>query len=63
MVHFLLFESCEIICLRNACRRAPSLQGDDYAAHTTCISEAEKYEKSVYKPKKGKAVKKNPQVR
>lgn len=25
--------------------------GDDYAAHTTCISEAEKYEKSLFKPK------------
>jgi cell growth-regulating nucleolar protein len=25
--------------------------GDDYAAHTTCISEAEKYEKSIYKGK------------
>jgi cell growth-regulating nucleolar protein len=25
--------------------------GNDYAAHTTCISEAEKYEKSLFKPK------------
>lgn len=32
--------------------------GDDYAAHTTCVSEAEKYEKTLYKPKAGKA---NPQ--
>jgi cell growth-regulating nucleolar protein len=32
--------------------------GDDYAAHTTCISEAEKYEKSLFK---GNKVKANPQ--
>eukprot|EP01039_Chlorochromonas_danica_P001584 gene1582-1730_t len=28
-----------------------SFYGDDYAAHVTCISEAEKYEKSLFKPK------------
>ncbi len=33
--------------------------GNDYAVHTTCVSEAEKYEKSLYKPKQGKT---NPQV-
>lgn len=27
--------------------------GDDYAAHTTCVSEAEKYEKSLFRPKTG----------
>jgi cell growth-regulating nucleolar protein len=32
--------------------------GNDYAQHITCVSEAEKYEKSLYKPKVGKA---NPQ--
>lgn len=32
--------------------------GNDYAAHITCVSEAEKYEKSLYKGKKEKA---NPQ--
>lgn len=32
--------------------------GDDYAQHITCVSEAEKYEKTLYKPK---AVKANPQ--
>jgi cell growth-regulating nucleolar protein len=32
--------------------------GDDYAQHVTCVSEAEKYEKTLYKPKAGKA---NPQ--
>lgn len=32
--------------------------GDDYAQHITCVSEAEKYEKTLYKPKAGKA---NPQ--
>lgn len=32
--------------------------GDDYDGHITCISEAEKYEKSLYTAKKGKA---NPQ--
>lgn len=32
--------------------------GDDYAQHITCVSEAEKYEKTLYKPKQGKA---NPQ--
>lgn len=31
-----------------------SFYGDDYAAHVTCISEAEKYEKSLFKPKAGK---------
>ncbi|KAG5190112.1 hypothetical protein JKP88DRAFT_299835 [Tribonema minus] len=38
-----------------------TFKGDDYATHTTCISEAEKYEKTVYKGNKGKPVKKNPQ--
>jgi cell growth-regulating nucleolar protein len=32
--------------------------GDDYAAHTVCVSEAEKYEKTLYKGPKQKA---NPQ--
>lgn len=32
--------------------------GEEYAAHTSCISEAEKYEKSLYK---GKAKKLSPQ--
>jgi cell growth-regulating nucleolar protein len=32
--------------------------GNDYAQHITCVSEAEKYEKTLYKPKAGKA---NPQ--
>lgn len=32
--------------------------GDDYAAHTSCISEAEKYEKSLFKGPKAKV---NPQ--
>lgn len=32
--------------------------GDDYRAHNTCISEAEKYEKSVFQERKTKA---NPQ--
>ncbi|KAJ8323752.1 hypothetical protein O5D80_007640 [Batrachochytrium dendrobatidis] len=31
-----------------------TFQGTDYRAHTSCISEAEKYQKSVYKPPKGK---------
>ena len=35
-----------------------SFAGDDYAEHTSCISEAEKYEKGLYKPKKEKL---NPQ--
>jgi cell growth-regulating nucleolar protein len=39
-------------------------QGDTYAAHTTCISEAQKYEGALYKGgKTGKAPKRNPQVR
>ncbi|OQR83955.1 hypothetical protein ACHHYP_14086 [Achlya hypogyna] len=39
-------------------------KGNDYAAHTTCISEAEKYEGALYQGNKGKAaVKKNPQER
>ncbi|KAI8354338.1 hypothetical protein B0O80DRAFT_450826 [Mortierella sp. GBAus27b] len=30
-----------------------SFQGTDYRAHTSCVSEAEKYEKSLYRgPKK-----------
>eukprot|EP01032_Pedospumella_encystans_P000201 gene201-225_t len=32
--------------------------GNDYAEHITCVSEAEKYEKTLYK---AKAVKLNPQ--
>ncbi|KAJ1660191.1 hypothetical protein IWQ61_000836 [Dispira simplex] len=28
--------------------------GQDYSEHTQCISEAEKYQKSLYQPKKGK---------
>uniref|UniRef100_A0A7S2A780 Zinc finger C2H2 LYAR-type domain-containing protein n=1 Tax=Trieres chinensis TaxID=1514140 RepID=A0A7S2A780_TRICV len=33
-----------------------SFYGDDYRTHTTCISEAERYEKTVYRgPKKGEA--------
>ena len=32
--------------------------GNDYVQHVTCVSEAEKYEKSLYKPKAGKV---NPQ--
>ncbi len=36
-------------------------QGDAYKAHTSCISEAEKYQGSLYKG--GKAAKKNPQER
>lgn len=33
-----------------------SFYGDDYRAHTSCISEAERYEKTVYRgPKKGDA--------
>lgn len=35
-----------------------SFYGDDYKLHTSCISEAERYEKTVYK---GRAKKKNPQ--
>lgn len=35
-----------------------SFYGDDYAAHTSCISEAEKYEKSLFKGPKAKV---NPQ--
>jgi cell growth-regulating nucleolar protein len=35
-----------------------TFHGNDYAAHTSCISEAQKYEGSLYKPK---AQKKNPQ--
>ncbi|KAM3584473.1 hypothetical protein VKS41_003286 [Umbelopsis sp. WA50703] len=35
-----------------------TFQNQDYKSHTSCISEAEKYEKSVYKgPKKGKNAK------
>src|SRR4051812_24240247 len=29
-----------------------SFPGDDYKAHTQCVSEAEKYQKSLYKGKK-----------
>lgn len=36
-------------------------QGDAYKAHTSCISEAEKYQGALYKG--GKAAKKNPQER
>mmetsp|Transcript_38355 Transcript_38355/g.43792 ORF Transcript_38355/g.43792 Transcript_38355/m.43792 type:complete len:258 (-) Transcript_38355:76-849(-) len=35
--------------------------GDDYRLHTTCITEAERYEKSVYRPPNNKKQKKNPQ--
>ena len=38
-----------------------SFEGNDYAAHNVCISEAEKYEKSLYKPK-NKAAKRDPQA-
>ncbi|KAJ3075680.1 hypothetical protein HDU98_007237 [Podochytrium sp. JEL0797] len=31
-----------------------TFQGNDYKAHTSCISEAEKYQKSVYKAPKAK---------
>lgn len=35
---------------------------DDYRSHTTCITEAERYEKSVYRPNgKGGTKKRNPQ--
>lgn len=36
-----------------------TFQGNDYRGHTSCISEAEKYEKALYKgPKRTQAVKK-----
>ena len=35
-----------------------TFHGNDYAAHLTCISEAEKYEKTLFKGKKEKL---NPQ--
>ncbi|RHY33923.1 hypothetical protein DYB32_001302 [Aphanomyces invadans] len=39
-------------------------KGNDYAAHTTCISEAQKYEGALYQaPKASKQAKKNPQER
>lgn len=40
-------------------------EGNDYAAHTSCISEAQKYQKSLYKEKQGKQghVKQSPQER
>ncbi|CEG40774.1 Cell growth-regulating nucleolar protein [Plasmopara halstedii] len=41
-------------------------EGNDYAAHTSCISEAEKYEKTLYqgdKNKKSSGKKKTPQER
>ncbi|KAF0696598.1 Aste57867_12667 [Aphanomyces stellatus] len=39
-------------------------KGNDYAAHTTCISEAQKYEGALYQgPKGAKQAKKNPQER
>lgn len=41
---------------------AVSFYGDDYRSHTTCITEAERYEKSVYRPNgKGGTKKRNPQ--
>jgi cell growth-regulating nucleolar protein len=39
-----------------------SFLGDDYAQHTTCISEAAKYEKSLYRPKQGGSAKRDPQA-
>ncbi|EQC28714.1 hypothetical protein SDRG_13587 [Saprolegnia diclina VS20] len=39
-------------------------KGNDYAAHTTCISEAEKYQGALFQGEKGKAAaKRNPQER
>ncbi|OQS02446.1 hypothetical protein THRCLA_05180, partial [Thraustotheca clavata] len=39
-------------------------KGNDYAAHTTCISEAEKYQGALYQGEKGKTTaKRNPQER
>ncbi|RHX97751.1 hypothetical protein DYB25_005374 [Aphanomyces astaci] len=39
-------------------------KGNDYAVHTTCISEAQKYEGALYQgPKLSKQAKKNPQER
>ncbi|CAK4068514.1 unnamed protein product [Aphanomyces euteiches] len=39
-------------------------KGDDYAQHTSCISEAQKYEGALYQgPKGSKQAKKNPQER
>ena len=35
--------------------------GDDYRAHTSCVSEAEKYEGALYKGDKQKKQKRNPQ--
>lgn len=34
--------------------------GDDYKSHTSCVSEAERYEKSMYRGNNGKNKKKNP---
>ena len=37
--------------------------GDDFRAHTSCISEAEKYEGALYRPPKGKAADGKPKKR
>lgn len=39
-----------------------TFEGEAYKEHKSCVSEAEKYEKALYKPKNGKAAKKDPQA-
>jgi cell growth-regulating nucleolar protein len=49
-IHYFLSRSCHAVTCVDC---SVTFYGNDYAAHTSCISEAEKYEKSLYKGKVG----------
>ena len=59
-----MMSNCDGLIIHRRCEAVTCVDcsvtfyGDDFEAHTTCVSEAEKYEKSLHVPKKEKT---NPQ--